>query len=76
MSDGTRIDREKLLSVGFMAGGRTRPKVVEGRDADGYRFKATTDELNNTITERHSDRQDAHIRAPLIQVKADTREVR
>ena len=62
--DGTPIDREKLLSL--HVGKRTKPRVREGRDDTG-RWKSTTDELNNTVTER-ADRQDVTIRAPEVGV--------
>jgi hypothetical protein len=62
----TPIDRDKLLSVGYLRGGRTRNRVREGRDGKGRRWRATTDELGNTVTERHGDRQDVTIRAPHI----------
>jgi hypothetical protein len=52
------------------------PKVTEGRDQQGKRFKATTDELNNTVTQRAGDRQDVLIRAPRIAVAATTHELR
>lgn len=61
---GTPIDRERLLSLGYLGRGRTRDRVREGRDEAGQRFKAVTDELNNTVTERGLNRQDVHIRAP------------
>lgn len=59
---GTPIDLEKMRSIAF--GSRTRDKVREGRDASGQRFKAVTDELNNTVTERGLNRQDVQIRVP------------
>lgn len=59
---GTPIDLEKLRSLSV--GKRTRDRVKEGRDATGKRFKAVTDELNNTVTERGDNRQDVHIRVP------------
>lgn len=71
---------EKLRSVGVMKGGRTRPRVVEGKDLEtGERFKATTDELNNTVTERSkltpsgvSERQDVHLRPETVHYKMGT----
>jgi hypothetical protein len=68
---------EKLRSVGVMKGGRTRARVTEGRDVDtGTRWKATTDELNNTVTERTeraasgvSERQDVHLRPETVRYK-------
>lgn len=66
----TPIDREKLLSLGYLARGRTRDRVHEGRRADGIRVKATTDELGNTTTEHavKGDRVDVHIRPETIRV--------
>lgn len=59
---GTRIDLEKMRSVGTISR-RTRDVVREGRRADGVRIKATTDELNTTVTEHaKGDRQDVHLR--------------
>jgi hypothetical protein len=43
--------------------------VKEGRDENGQRFKATTDELNNTVTQRAGDRQDVLIRATPASMK-------
>ena len=65
---------EKLRSVGTMKRGRTRDRVAEGRDAEtGARWKATTDELNNTVTERTerapsgvSERQDVTLRPATV----------
>lgn len=74
--DGTPIDLDKLRSVGYLGRGRTRDRIREGRDADGRRYKACTDELGNTVTQRAGDRQDVHIRAPQIQVIGSTQEVR
>lgn len=70
--------RDRLLTVGYLAGGRTRSQVREGRRADGVRVKAVTDELGNTTTEHatRDDRVDVHIRAPRVEVKGITREVR
>lgn len=53
----TPIDREKLLSLGYLSRGRTRAQVKEGRRPDGVRVKATTDEAGNTTTE-HATRDD------------------
>lgn len=74
--EGTPIDRDKLLSVSHLRGGQTKDRVREGHDGEGHRFKATTDELGNTVTERHGDRQDVTIGAPLIAAEAAVREVR
>lgn len=57
---------ERMRSIGYLSRGRTRNAVVEGREhpESGARFKATTDELGNTITEHATpdDRQDVLIR--------------
>lgn len=74
-NDGSSY-REKLLSVGYLAGGRTKNRVREGRDRRGHRYKATTDELGNTVTERHGDRQDVTINASRIETSSAVREVR
>jgi len=71
----TDIDLDKLRSI--RVGSRTRDKVREGRDAaTGGRWKATTDELNNTVTERSeatpsgvSERQDVHLRPGTVRYK-------
>lgn len=65
----TPIDREKLLSLSY--GRRTRDRVREGRDQSGQRFKAVTDELNNTVTERGDNRQDVQIRVDPIRVNIE-----
>lgn len=72
-TDG-KIDREKYLSIGHLARGRTKDKVVEGRQHpdSGLPFKATTDENNNTVTEHSvpgtgvSERQDVEIRPKVV----------
>jgi hypothetical protein len=74
-AEGTPIDRDKLLTVGVLPGGRSRSKVREGRDETG-RFKAITDELGNTVTERAGDRQDVTIRAPHVVASTTVREER
>jgi hypothetical protein len=74
MAEGTPIDREKLLSLSYLSRGRTRNRVREGRDATGDRFKAVTDELGNTVTQRGNDRQDVTIRAPRVAVTATAKE--
>lgn len=59
--NGIPVDLGKLRSLNY--GHRTRPVVKEGRRADGVRIKATTDELNTTVTEHaKGDRQDVHLR--------------
>lgn len=67
---------DKVRSLAIIAR-RSGPVVREGRRADGVRIKATTDELGNTVTEHAvGDRQDVHIRAPLIQVSGEQKEIR
>lgn len=64
--------RDKLLTVGVI-GKRTRDRVVEGRTGpDGHRYKATTDQLGNTVTEHatRDDRVDVAIKAPHIRIGA------
>jgi hypothetical protein len=63
--------QEKIRSIGYLARGRTRSRVREGRSHpnSGEPFKTTTDELGHDVTEHGkagsgvSDRQDVHIRA-------------
>ena len=66
---------DKLRSVGFLAGGLTRARVVgEGRahPDSGRPYKTVRDELGHDVTEHGtsgsgvSDRQDVRIRAPHI----------
>jgi hypothetical protein len=66
--DETRAQfRDRMRSIGFLAGGRTRDKVTTvtrpeadpGLDA-GKRAKRTTDELGTVITES-DHRQDVNI---------------
>jgi hypothetical protein len=62
--------RERMRSIGFMAGGRTRDKVATvtrpeddpGVDA-GKRAKRTVDELGTVVTES-DNRQDVTITPP------------
>lgn len=72
----TPIDREKLLSLGYLGGGRTRDKVTERRDANGKLVKSTTDALGNTVTQHSHDRQDVHIDLPSVRLYAGVQEVR
>lgn len=68
---------EKLRSVSTMKHGRTKSRVDEGRDPEtGARWKSTTDELNNTVTERTgngpsgvSERQDVQLRPETVRYK-------
>lgn len=62
--------RDRMRSIGFMKGGRTRDRVTTvTRPADdpgvdaGRRAKQTTDELGTVITES-DNRQDVNIRPP------------
>ena len=72
--EGTPIDLDKLRSIGVISR-RTRNHVREGRDASsGERFKAVTDELGNTVTQRGENRQDVTIRAPRVAVTATAKE--
>lgn len=79
MPEGTPIDLERLRSVGVI-GRRSGSRVDEGRDEHGRRWKATTDELNNTVTQRHDAAgevcQDVLIRAPHLRVSAGVKEER
>jgi hypothetical protein len=68
--------RDKLLSVGHLAGGLTRDRVHEGRDKNGHRYKAVTDQLGNVVTQRVGDRQDVTINAPAVQASMTINEVR
>lgn len=78
----TAIDREKLLSLTVGRGrrdGDRRETAREWRSDDGERHVARTDELGNTVTQHArpnstEDRQDVHIRAPLIKLKAGAAE--
>lgn len=55
---------------------RSSPQIREGRDESGDRFKAVTDELGNTVTERSGDRQDVTINAPHITARTTVTEER
>lgn len=70
---------EKMRSIGAISH-RSGDRVQEGRDEGGRRFKATTDEFGNTVTQRHDDKhgeaQDVHIRAPRIVAETRTSEER
>ena len=70
---------ERMRSVGYLPRGRTQARVSEGREHpdSGEPYKATLDELGNTVTEHGqpgsgvSDRQDVHIRAQPVRGGAD-----
>lgn len=73
----TPIDLEKLRSIAYLGGGRTRDQVREYDRGDGVKVKATTDQLGNVTTEHAvGDRVDVTINAPLIKVSTQTQEVR
>lgn len=57
--------REAMRSVGFLAGGRTRPDVRTVTLPGGERAKRTRDELGNVTTERDQG-QDVTINAKPI----------
>ena len=68
----TPIDREKMLSIGYLSKGRTRPRVHEYNDStDGHRIKAVTDEFGNTVTQHATkdDRQDVLIRPKTLEME-------
>ena len=73
----TPIDREKLLSLGYLSKGQTRDNVREYRDpVDGHHIKATTDQAGNTVTE-HSNKEnrvDVMLRPKTVQLKAAPQE--
>ena len=73
---GTPIDRDKLLSIGYLGGGRTRDKVTTTRDEAGRPVKATTDALGNTVTQHWHDRQDVQINLPSVRAYTRVEEVR
>lgn len=72
---------EKVRSLGVISR-RTRDQVREGRRSErdlgvdaGKPFKATTDELGNTIVES-ANRQDVRVKAPHIRMQSITTEER
>lgn len=69
----TPIDREKLLSIGYI-GRRSRPQVREGRHhpESGAAWKSTTDETG-TVTEHNvkGDRQDVVARPATVRMVID-----
>jgi len=58
-------DKVKTIAI---IGCRTRPKVTSGTTKTGEPFKATTDELGNTVTE-YAERQDVTIRPDAVNLK-------
>ncbi|MCK9896965.1 hypothetical protein [Frankia sp. AgB32] len=71
---------DKIRSVGYLRGGRTRPRVREGRahPDSGVPFKAVTDELGGVVTEHatRDDRVDVTVHAPRLHVQATQTEER
>ena len=70
--------QEKMRSIGHLSRGRTQSREQSGREHpdSGKPYKATTDELGNTVTE-HSDpgsgvscRQDVEICPQVIEGKS------
>ena len=61
----------RLRTVGVLQRGRTKPQIVEGRDASGARTKAVTDELGHTVTEHNNraDQVDVTIRPPMVHME-------
>ena len=72
---GTPIDRDKLLSIGYMAGGRSKSKrVKEYRSKeDGHRIKETIDEHNNSTIEHATkdDRVDVELRPKVTVLRSE-----
>lgn len=64
---------EKMRSIASISN-RSGDRIREGCDEAGHRWKATTDELGNTVTERSGDRQDVTINAPRVTVQTTTHE--
>lgn len=62
---------DKVRTIGVI-GRRTRDVVTSGKTASGESFKATTDELGNTVTE-YSERQDVTIRPQAVNVEVGMR---
>jgi hypothetical protein len=63
---------EAMRSISVMPRGLpSKPRVKEWTDPTSGRMKATTDELGNTVTQHaKGDRQDVHIKAPPVSLKA------
>jgi hypothetical protein len=63
-------DKLRAKGIAYLSKGLTKPKVVHGRDAEGARTKAVTDELGNTVTEHNNskDQVDVAIKAPHISI--------
>lgn len=69
------LDLEKLRSIGHISR-RSGDRVREGTDEQGNRYKATTDDLGNTVTQRGDGRQDVTINAPRLVARSDIKELR
>lgn len=71
-------DRLRAKGIGFLSRGLTKPKVKEGRDAEGARTKSVTDELGNTVTEHDNkkDQVDVLVRAPHVKMNLNAQEIR
>lgn len=70
----SRISPEKLeamRSINVLGSLPSKPRVREYRTEASGRVKQTTDELGNTVTQHaRGDRQDVHINAPTVSLKA------
>jgi hypothetical protein len=79
MAESTAEWQARMRSIGVMTGGRPSKRgVQEYRDpTDGHRIKATTDELNNTVTEHNTkdDRVDVLVRPPHVRLVGGVREI-
>lgn len=79
MPESTAEWQDRMRSIGVMPKGRPSKRgVKEFRDPkDGHRIKATTDELNNTVTEHNTkdDRVDVLIR-PMETVRVKAGDIR
>jgi hypothetical protein len=62
--------RDKLLTIGYLSRGQTKPKVKYGRDVEGAKTKSVTDELGNTVIEHNNkkDQVDVKIKAPHVRI--------
>jgi hypothetical protein len=73
MAKETRAEfRARMLSIGIMPHGRPSKRGVKEYcdPKDGHHIKATTDELNNTVTEHNTpdDRVDVLIRPETVRM--------
>ena len=66
--------RDKLLSIGVLPKGLpSKTKVTEGHGEHG-RYKATTDEQGNTVTQHSKgDRQDVTVRPKPVDISLTVR---